>query len=100
MLIHSVFFYLRDDLTPEQKKEFRRNGLESLRAIRALEALYIGTPAPTAPRPSIDTGYTYGITCVFKDVAAHNAYQVDPLHQAFGEKYQSYWQRVQVYDLL
>jgi hypothetical protein len=33
-----------------------------------------------------------------KDVAAEAAYQVDPIHLAFVEKFKTYWTRVQIYD--
>ncbi|HVU36282.1 MAG TPA: Dabb family protein [Opitutaceae bacterium] len=97
MLVHSVFFWLKPDLTEAQRAEFRR-GLESLTVIRAAEALYIGTPAATPARPTIDTTYSFALTVVFRDVASHDAYQTDPIHRAFGEKFRGFWSRLQVYD--
>ena len=97
MLIHSVFFYLKPELTAAQQAEFRRM-LNTLPAIRAAEQMYIGTPAPTAKRPTIDDSYSFALTIVFKDVAAHDAYQVDPLHKAFVATCSPLWQRVQIYD--
>ncbi|MFM8334667.1 MAG: Dabb family protein [Opitutaceae bacterium] len=32
------------------------------------------------------------------DVAGHDAYQVDPLHLAFVERFKTFWNRVQIYD--
>lgn len=98
MLVHTVVFYLRDDLTEAQKTEFRQQGLESLRPIKAVSALYIGSPAPIPPRPVVDASYTFAITALFADVAAHNAYQVDPAHVAFVTRFKSYWTKVQIYD--
>jgi len=31
-------------------------------------------------------------------MAAHNAYQADPIHLAFIAKFKSCWTRVQIYD--
>ena len=38
------------------------------------------------------------IAVVCKDVAAHDAYQVDPIHHAFIDQFKSFWNRVQIYD--
>jgi hypothetical protein len=97
MLIHSVYFWLRPELSDAQRTEFRR-GLESLRAIEVAEQVHIGSPAPTAKRPVIDDTYSFALVVVCKDVAAHDGYQVDPRHKAFVDKFKSYWSRVQIYD--
>lgn len=97
MLIHSVYFWLRPELSDAQRTEFRR-GLESLRAIGAAEQVHIGSPAPTTKRPVIDDSYSFALVLVCKDVASHDAYQVDPRHKAFVETFKSYWSRVQIYD--
>ena len=55
-------------------------------------------PAATGDRPVIERSYTVGLTVLFKDVAAHDAYQIDPLHQAFLASCRSYWSKVQIYD--
>lgn len=48
--------------------------------------------------PIIDKTFAVGLTVICKDVAAHNAYQVDPIHLAFIERFRPYWSRVQIYD--
>lgn len=97
MLVHSVFFYLKPEVTEAQRAEFRRM-LETLTAIKHADHIYIGTPAATAKRPTIDDSYAFGLTLVFKDVPAHDAYQVDPLHKAFVAQCSPLWQRVRIYD--
>ena len=97
MLIHSVFFWLKPELTDVQRADFRR-GLESLRGVRTLQSVYIGTPAAIPPRPVVDASYSYSLTCLFADLAGHDVYQVDPLHKAFLEQFRSYWTKVQIYD--
>lgn len=97
MLVHTVIFYLRNDLTEAQRDQFRQ-GLESLRPINSVQAFYLGAPAAVAPRPVVDSTFSFAVTAVFADVAAHNAYQVDPLHLAFLDQFKSYWSRVQIYD--
>ena len=97
MLVHSVFFYLKPGLSAELREDFRRQ-VATLGTISTVSSFYLGTPAPVPPRPVIDTTYDFGITCVFTDVAAHDAYQVDPIHKVFIENCKDRWARVQIYD--
>lgn len=99
MLIHSVYFWLKPDLTPAQRADFVR-GVESLRAIKSVSQMYVGTPAPIPARPVVDQSYSYGLTVVFTDVAAHDAYQIDPIHLAFVANCKALWTRVQIYDAI
>jgi hypothetical protein len=97
MLVHTVFFWLKPDLTAAQRSEFRR-GVESLAGIKAVEKTYIGTPAKTERRPIIDASYDVALTVLCRDLAAHDAYQVDPIHRAFVAQCGGFWTRVQIYD--
>jgi hypothetical protein len=97
MLVHSVFFWLKPELTAAQCAEFRR-GVDSLAGIKAVEAVYVGVPAATEKRAVIDDSYSVALTVLCKDVAAHDAYQVDPLHLAFVNTFKTCWSRVQIYD--
>lgn len=98
MLVHTVVFWLRKDLTPAEREAFLKEGLESLRPITSVSDYYVGSPAAIPPRPVVDATYDFSITALFKDVAAHNAYQVDPTHLAFVERFKSFWTKVQIYD--
>jgi hypothetical protein len=97
MLIHTVFFWLKPELTEAQRAEFRR-GVETLGTIRTVEKFYVGKPAATEKRPVIDHTFDVGITVICQDTAAERAYQIDPIHLAFIEKFKPFWTRVQVYD--
>ena len=97
MLFHCVYFYLKPELTPAQRADFRR-GVETLAGIKSVEKVSIGVPAGTTPRPVIDANYDVALVVQCRDVAAEAAYQVDPLHLAFVEKYKTFWTRVQIYD--
>lgn len=97
MLAHSVYFWLKEDLTAEQRNAFRK-GLESLQGIPCAEVVYIGTPAPTTKRPVIDDTYSFGLIVVCPDIAGHDTYQTHPLHQAFVKEFSSFWNRVAIYD--
>ena len=99
MLVHTVVFWLRPDLNVEERAAFLHDGLESLRPIKSVRALYVGSPAPVAPRPVVDASYDFALTVLFDDLEAHNAYQADPLHLAFINRFKSSWARVQIYDM-
>jgi hypothetical protein len=38
------------------------------------------------------------LTVICKDVAAHDAYQVDAIHLKFIADFKTCWNRVQIYD--
>ena len=97
MLVHTVLFYGRPDLTADDRAALRA-GLETLRKVPSVQALYIGAPAAVPDRPVIDKSFTLCLTVVFEDVAGHNAYQVHPTHLAFVDQCKQYWTRVQIYD--
>lgn len=97
MLVHTVIFWLKDELSEDEVAAFR-SGLESLKRIEAARAVYVGSPAGTA-RPIVDNSYHFGLTTVFEDMAAHDAYQSHATHQAFLEKFAPCWKKVVVYDV-
>ncbi len=97
MLVHTVYFWLKPELTAAQRADFRR-GVESLAGIKAVEKIYVGTPAATEKRPIIDSSYSVALTVICKDVAGHDAYQVDPIHLAFVNAFKTFGTRVQIYD--
>ncbi len=97
MFVHSVYFWLKPELTAEQRADFRR-GLESLSAVKSAIAVHVGTPAPIVPRPVVDLSFSFGLTVLFNDLAGHDAYQIDPAHKAFLDQFRTFWTRVQIYD--
>lgn len=96
MLVHTVFFWLRPDLSEAERADFRA-GLESLRAVPDT-TIYIGTPAATGDRPVIDASYDFCLTVLLPDVAAHDVYQDHPAHLDFIANHKAKWTRVLVYD--
>ena len=96
MLVHTVFFWLKKDLDSAQREAFLA-GVESLRDIPSVETVYIGKPSATY-RPIIDRTYDIGLTVLMKDLEAHDAYQVDPIHLKFVETFGPLWERAVIYD--
>ncbi|MFU8848238.1 MAG: Dabb family protein [Opitutales bacterium] len=97
MLVHTVFFWLKKELSADQVAQFR-TGVERLKGINYAEAVYVGTPADTATRPVIDSSYDVCLTVILKDIPAHDAYQADPIHQEFIAQFKDSWDTVKVYD--
>jgi hypothetical protein len=99
MLTHCVFFWSREGLSPDDAADFQR-GLHTLLTIPSVAGGTVGVPASTPDRPAVDRSYAYALMVTFKDVAAHDAYQVDPIHEAFHTRCEKYWRKVAVYDFV
>lgn len=97
MLVHTVYFYLKSDLTAAQRETFRQE-VAKLGTIPHVKAFYLGTPAAVTARPVVDLSFSFAITCLFENVAAHDVYQSHPDHLAFIARCKDLWSRVQVYD--
>ena len=96
MFVHTVFFWLAH---PESQsdRDALHAGLGSLKGINNISVAYIGKPADTR-RPVIDHTYDFSATLIFTDRAAHDAYQVHPVHLEFVAECAHLWNRVQIYD--
>ena len=97
--IHTVFFWMKEGVTEEQKKEFMDNGLVELIKVPSIYEAFIG-PAAQTPREVVDNTYDAALICHFKNKADHDIYQGHDIHLQFIEKYKDLWGRVQVYDNL
>lgn len=97
MLVHSVYFWLKEDLTANDRAEFFE-GLNSLREIDTVREMYVGTPASTADRPVVERSYDYALAVILDDVAGHDVYQEHEVHGAFVKRFSTFWTRVQIYD--
>jgi len=96
MLTHTVFFWAKDGLTPAEREDFAA-GLRTLPSISTVTAGWVGTPAAT-DRSVVDRSYAFALTLRFKDIASHDAYQTDPIHDVFHDRCAKYWTKVVVYD--
>lgn len=96
MLTHTVLFWAKDDLSAAARSEFEAN-LRKLLTISWVQTGWVGVPAGTS-RSVVDRSYTFALTVRFADLAAHDAYQTDPIHADFLARCGGYWQKVVVYD--
>ena len=95
MFIHSVYFWLKPELTPEQQDQFW-TGVKTLEAIPSIKFFFVGTPADT-DRPVIDRSYSCALIAGFDDKAGHDLYQDHPIHDQFRELAEL-WNKVLIYD--
>lgn len=96
--IHTVFFWFKEGISEAEKARF----VSELRKLRQIEDMYIAFDGEAAgtPREVVDNSYDYALVVHFKDKAAHDAYQVHPVHDQFVAAAKDLWTRVQVYDIL
>ncbi len=97
MLIHSVFFWLKRGVTPARRSRFPA-AVRRLGAIPTVGRIYVGPPAKLAVRDVTERGFDLALTIVFRDAAAHDAYQVHPMHLAFVAGNKDSWTKVLIYD--
>ena len=97
MLVHSVIFWLKKDLSPEERSQFEKE-VRALEKISSVEQILLGKPAATIKRPVIDDTYDFFLTVILKDVSAHDHYQEDPIHLEFIAKCSQMWELVKIYD--
>ena len=97
MLQHTVFFYLNDDVTQEEREQFEA-GLKLLLEIPEIYRSETGIPAETAVRDVTDHSYGYAIYTWFKTMEDYKGYDEHPDHIEFIETYSHLWADVKVYD--
>ena len=97
VLTHQVYFWLKPKLSEAQIVKFEK-GLKSLLTIKTVKYGAIGKPANTPKRDVIDNTYSYALTLMYEDVAGHDTYQIDAIHEKFLKDCRKFWTKVKVYD--
>jgi quinol monooxygenase YgiN len=97
MLVHDVYFSLKDnsDAAKERLVEACAKYLSDHPGIVWFDA---AVRAKEFDRPVNDQDFDVALHLVFRDKAAHDAYQVAPKHQQFIEESQDNWKQVRVFD--
>jgi hypothetical protein len=96
--VHTVFFWMKEDLSAEEAKFFEE-GMDELGRIPSILSYKWGKPAGT-PRDVVDNSYTYAWIGEFASPEDQDAYQIDPLHKKFVEEAKDLWTKIQVYDTI
>jgi hypothetical protein len=95
-MIHQVYFWLHKE---SDLKEFMTDAAPMLGRCKDVAQFIMGTPAPTERRDVVDHSFHVSCTMFFDSLEAQAAYQVDPLHLEFIQKYSHMWKSVKVYDI-
>lgn len=99
MLIHNACFWLRKDLSSDERATFETE-VRRLSQIPYLERVFVGPPAPTEKRPVTDHSFDYATSLHFKTLADHEFYQKECLdHARFVSTCGTFWERVIIYDV-
>ena len=80
--VHHVHFWLNN----KEDRAKLIEGLYSLGPITHIRNIHVGVPADTN-RDVIDRSYDVSLLLLFDDLEAEEAYQHDPIHLVFVEKY-------------
>ena len=97
MVRHSVYFWLDESLTDEQKSAFE-DGLRALFEIDVVQRGNFATAAATPERPVTQNTFDYALFLEFDSVEQHNAYQSHDDHHVFVDNFSSWFKEVRVYD--
>ncbi|HEY3371613.1 MAG TPA: Dabb family protein [Prolixibacteraceae bacterium] len=98
VLVHHVFFWLKDPKNEDARKAFE-NGLQDLVKVPLIQSYHIGTPVESN-RDVVDDSFTYSYIAFFKNQEAQSTYQTHPVHLKFIEDCQHLWEKVVVYDAM
>lgn len=97
MLQHTVYFYLKEDVTEEDRNRFEE-GLEKLLALEEVYDYQIGVPGKTEDRDVTDHSFGYSFFSWFKNIEDYKVYAEHPVHLEFIDEYDDLWANVRVYD--
>jgi hypothetical protein len=95
-MIHQVYFWLHDK---NNTQEFLTNAVPMLGRCKDVAKFIAGVPAETADRDVVDHSFQVSCTVFFDSLEDQLAYQSDPIHLEFIEKYSAMWSTVKVYDI-
>ena len=96
-LVHDVYFTLKDK-SPEAKAAFVQACQKYLSGHKGTVWFAAGVRGQEFQRPVNDQEFDVALQLIFKDKAAHDAYQEDPRHEKFIEENNDKWTKVRVYD--
>jgi len=97
MLVHNVFFTLKDR-TPAARKKLVAACKKYLTKHPGEVYFAAGALAEDLKRPLNDLDFDVSLTIVFKNKAAHDEYQDAKRHKQFIEENKETWKKVRVFD--
>jgi hypothetical protein len=97
LLAHNVYFSLKDK-SESGKKEVVAACKKYLSGHPGTVFFAAGVLAEECNRPVNDRDFDVALHIIFKDKAAHDAYQKAERHVTFAKEYDSRWTKVRVFD--
>ncbi len=97
MLSHDVYFTLNDN-SPQEKAKLVGLCQKYLSGHDGVVFFGAGPLAAELKREVNDLKFDVALHIVFKDMAAHDKYQVAPRHEEFIKEGKSGWKEVRVFD--
>jgi hypothetical protein len=99
LLVHNVFFALKDGSEANREKLLQACR-KYLPGHAGIVFFAYGTLAAALRRPVNDLDFDVGLHVIFRDQAAHDAYQVSAAHEQFIAENKDAWRQVRVFDSL
>lgn len=96
-IAHMVYFALEDN-SPAKVSELIAQCNQLLNDHPGLEYFAVGVLNQDLNRPVNDRAFEVSLHTVFKDRAAHDAYQVAPRHLEFIANNKPNWKTIRVFD--
>lgn len=97
MLSHDVYFQLKDN-SAEAKKKLVAACVKYLKGHEGEVFFGAGVLADDLKRDVNDLNFDVALHIVFKDLAAHDKYQVHERHEKFISENKDNWKKVRVFD--
>ncbi len=97
MILHSVYFYFRDDTPGDVYEQQRERIFDLNNRLDVVQLTFAGPPAGIK-RDVVDNDYGMSLHMLFQDENDLQKYQDHELHQKFLADFKEYWTGVKVYD--
>ncbi|MCA9076669.1 MAG: Dabb family protein [Planctomycetaceae bacterium] len=97
MLSHDVYFTL-NDASPEAIDHLVRSCHANLKGYPGVDFFAAGVLAEDCKRDVNDRDFQVALQMVFRDKAAHDAYQISESHQKFIADNKANWKQVRIFD--
>ena len=96
-LMHAVVFWFRADAPVGTVPEMATFYQQRISQVAGVEHVFVGPPAGT-DRDVVDSSCQLMSSVVFEGESAATAWQTDPVHDEFRERFGPAFERVVVYD--
>ncbi len=96
-ILHSVYFYFRDEVSIEQIEQQRNSILKDLSKIETVKQIWAGSPVGV-DRDVVDNDYKMSLHAIFDNRDGLDTYQTHQEHIEFLNRFKQNWVKVKVFD--